>query len=36
MGPEMSKQGTVGERKHVTLTIPMNSEIILRVESGKR
>jgi hypothetical protein len=35
-GPEMSKQGTVGKRKHVTLMISLNCEIIVRFESGKR
>ena len=35
-GPEMSKQGTVGKRKHVTIMIPLNHEIIMRFESGKR
>jgi len=35
-GPEMSKQGIVGKRKHITLMIPLNREIIMRFESGKR
>lgn len=34
-GPEMSKQGTVGKRKHVTIMIPLNREVIMRFESGK-
>jgi hypothetical protein len=32
--PKMSKQGTAGKRKHVTLTIPQKTEIIRRPESG--
>jgi len=32
----MSKQGIVGKRKHITLMIPLNREIIMRFESGKR
>jgi hypothetical protein len=31
----ISKQGTVGKRKHVTLMIPQKLEIIM-LESGKR
>jgi DDE superfamily endonuclease./Tc5 transposase DNA-binding domain./CENP-B N-terminal DNA-binding domain. len=31
----MSKQGTAGKRKHVTLTIPQKLEIINRLESGE-
>jgi len=34
-GSEMSKQGIVGKRKHVTIMIPLNREIIMRFESGK-
>jgi hypothetical protein len=32
---KMSKQGTAGKRKHVTLMIPQEFEIIRRSESGK-
>jgi hypothetical protein len=35
-GPEMSKQGSVGKRKHVTLMIPLDHEIIMTFESGER
>jgi hypothetical protein len=31
----MSKQGTAGKRKHVTLMIPQKCQIIARLESGK-
>jgi hypothetical protein len=34
-GPEMNKQGNTGRRKHLTLTIPQEIEIISRLESGK-
>jgi hypothetical protein len=33
-GPEISQQGTAGNRKHVTLTIPQKREIIWRLEYG--
>ena len=33
--PKMSKQGTVGNRKHVTLMIPYKLQMIARLESGK-
>jgi hypothetical protein len=33
--PKVSKQGTTGKRKHVTLMIPQKLEIIRRLESGK-
>ena len=33
--PKMSKQGTAGKRKHVTLLIPQKLQIIARFESGK-
>lgn len=33
--PKMSKQGTAGKRKHVTLMIHQKIEIIRRLESGK-
>jgi hypothetical protein len=32
---KMSKQGTAGKSKHVTLTIPHKRETIRRLESGK-
>jgi hypothetical protein len=31
----MNKEGTVGQRKHVTLTIPQQLEIIRRLYSGR-
>jgi hypothetical protein len=31
--PKVSKQGTDGKRKHVTLTIPQKPKIIRRLES---
>ena len=34
--PKMSKQGTAGKRKHVTLTIPQKPEIIGKLKSGKK
>lgn len=34
-GPKMSKQGTVGKRKHVTSLIPQKREMIIRFESGE-
>jgi hypothetical protein len=33
--PKMSKQGTAGKRKHVTLMIPQKLKIIAWLESGK-
>ena len=33
--PKMSKQGTAGKRKHVTLTIPYKLQIIASLESGE-
>jgi hypothetical protein len=33
--PKVSKQGTAGKKKHVTLLIPQKLEIIGRLESGK-
>jgi hypothetical protein len=33
--PEISKQGTAGKRKHVTLTVPQKLEIIRKLESGR-
>jgi hypothetical protein len=33
--PKMSKQGTAGKRKCITLTIPQKLEIITRLESGE-
>jgi hypothetical protein len=32
--PKMSKQGTTGKRKHVTLTFPQKLETTRRLESG--
>jgi hypothetical protein len=34
--PKMSKQGSAGKRKHVTLTIPQKPEIIRKLKSGKK
>ena len=34
--PKMSKQGTSGKRKHVTLMIPEKLKIIRILETGKR
>jgi len=34
--PKMSKQGTAGKRKHVTLMIPEKLKIIRMLETGKR
>jgi hypothetical protein len=31
----MSKQGTAGQRKHITLTIPQSLELRRRLASGK-
>jgi hypothetical protein len=31
----MSKQGTAGNRKHITLMVPQKLETIRRLESGK-
>jgi hypothetical protein len=33
--PKMSKQGTAGKRKHVTLTVFQKHEIIRRFENGE-
>jgi len=33
--PKISKQGTAGKWKHVTLMIPWKPEIIMRAESGE-
>ena len=33
--PKMSKQGTAGKKKHVTLTINQRLKMIRRLESGK-
>jgi hypothetical protein len=33
--PKMSKQGTAGKRKHVTLTVPQKLETTRRLESGE-
>ena len=33
--PKISKQGTAGKWKHITLMIPQKPEIILRAESGE-
>ena len=33
--PKMSKEGTPGKRKHVTLLILQKIEILKRLESGK-
>jgi hypothetical protein len=33
--PKMSKQGTAGKRKHVTLTFPQKLETTKRLQSGQ-
>ena len=33
--PKMSRQGTAGKKKHVTLTITQRLKIIRRLESGE-
>jgi len=33
--PKVSKQGTAGERKHVTLMIPYTLKVIRMLETGK-
>jgi hypothetical protein len=33
--PKMSRQGTAGKKKHVTLMIPQKLEIIRRLESDE-
>jgi hypothetical protein len=35
-GPQRSKQGTAGKRKHITLMLPQKLQIIRRLKSGKR